>query len=848
MQRDRLIALDSSVLTPHGSGTARVALTDWQMVCTSPSSVAAPGQLVVPAAQWTAAQVPGTVASALREAGKWDRATASSLDDQDWWYRCAFVCARPELGASIDFQGLATLADVWLNGEHILSSDNMFVGHVVDAGRALRETNELVMRFASLTEALGRKRPRPRWKTRLVMTQNLRWFRTSLLGRMPGLSASAQPVGPWKPVVITQRDVPRIASRSLVSRMDGHDGIVAVSARIELPVGAILKRGTVRVGEVERAAVVRIDNGVAVINATIRLPEARTWWPHTHGAQPLYEASLAVAFGDEMVTLSLGRVGFRTVKLDDERGDFGLRVNGEKIFWRGVCWSPADPVAVLGAPDNYRRTLELLRAGGMNMIRVGGTMAYESDDFYDLCDELGIVVWQDLMFANMDYPASDPAFLANVELEVRQLLSRIGNRPSLGLICGNSEAEQQAAMLGLPRSEWRGDLFARTIPDLCRAFDAGIPYWPSSPSGGVFPFHVNAGDGHYFGYGPYLRPVSDVRSSNVRFASETLALSNIPEPDFIDRLPFGSAGAGHHPDWKRGVPRDNGASWDFEDVRDHYVGEIFGVDPAVQRRQDPDRYLALGRAACGEIVTNTVAEWRRSESTCNGALVWLCRDLVPGAGHGILDVDGAPKSAYYYLARAFKPVTVTITDEGLNGASIHVVNDGADDASYELKVGLFSGSVRVREAATIISVAPRSTISISADDFLGSFTDVSYAYRFGPSNHDAMVATLLDGVSSSHLAQAFHFPVGLRSVRPAGALRVEAERAGPRQVSLCISADAMAIAVAIEAPGWRISDNHFHLAPESEREILLTSAAEGPSLTGRVSALNCITARSFSVE
>ena len=846
MQRDRLIALDRTVLTPNCSGSARVSLSQWQMARALPSARAE--EFGPPGDSWIPAMVPGTVASALRAAGDRVWQSESSLDDYDWWYRSSFTCPRPDLGASIDFQGLATLADVWLNGVHILSSDNMFAGHVVSVGHALREANDLVIRFASLNEALARKRPRPRWKTRLVGAQNLRWFRTSLLGRMPGWSASAQPVGPWKPIVITQHDVARLTARRITARMERADGVVAVSAVIALPVAATVARATVRVGDCERAAVVKIQDGTAVVSATIRIPDARTWWPHTHGQQPLYDASVSLAIGDRTGILHLGRVGFRSMTLESQDGAFGLSVNGERIFWRGVCWSPGDPAAVVGTSETCRQTLELLRAAGMNMIRIGGTMAYESDEFHDLCDELGIVVWQDLMFANMDYPADDAGFLGTVELEVGQLLSRIGHRPSLGLICGNSEAEQQAAMLGLPDSEWRSPLFSETIPALCRAFDDRIPYWPSSPSGGVLPFHVNAGDAHYFGYGPYLRPLADVRASNVRFASETLALSNVPDPEFIDRLSFGSAGAGHHADWKKGIPRDNGASWDFEDVRDHYIQEMFRVDPALQRRQDPDRYLALGRAACGEIMTNTIREWRRDGSQCSGALIWLCRDLVPGAGHGILDCDGAPKSAFHYLSRAFSPVAVTITDEGLNGAAIHVINDTADDLACEIRLALFSGAVQVRDASRMMVVAPRSTVCLSADEFLGSFTDVTYAYRFGPPNHDAVVVTMLDGVTGTYLSQAFHFPAGLRSIRPVGALRVHAERTGSRQAMLAISSDSIAIATAIEASGWRIHDNHFHLAPGSEREILLTSRADGVPLTGRVSALNCITARSFSVE
>ena len=848
MLPDRTAQIEDTVLSFQPSGSRDVNLTAWQMVRSDQGAISHPDDFTFPDEAWIPASSPGTVADALRSAGQWDWLAPPILDEHDWWYRCRFRCDLPSAGASLNFAGLASLADVWLNGSHLLSSDNMFVAHSVNADRALRRDNELVIRFASLTESLSVKRPRPRWRTRLVSHQNLRWFRTSLLGRMPGWSSAAQPVGPWKAVSLVPHGSTRIVSRKLRSRLDGPDGVVSVAVRVRAAMGASVTSASVTIGTVERPAIVRRSGEDFVIHATIRITDADIWWPHTHGQQPLYGVSVSIIAADSELSLPIGRVAFRTLRLDTEDGDFGLCINGERLFWRGACWSPADPLRLHCSSTEYRRTLELARDGGMNMLRVGGTMVYEHDDFYDLCDELGIVVWQDLMFANMDYPASDPTFVASVEREVSQFLQRVGGHASLALVCGNSEVEQQAAMLGLPASEWRSKLFSEQLPDLVAEHAPSTVYWPSSPSGGVLPFHVNAGDGHYFGYGPYLRPLSDVRASDVRFASETLAFSNIPDPDFVDRMSCGAAGAGHHPDWKGGVPRDNGSGWDFEDVRDHYVKEIFAVDPMLERYANPERYMALGRAATGEVMTRTIDEWRRSGSRCSGALVWLYRDLRPGAGWGILDYDGAPKSAYYYLARAFRPITVLMSDEGLNGIAIHAINDGPAEIAPVLRLSLFRGAVLVGGTETSITIAPCSTRLLNADELLGSFTDVSYAYRFGRPNHDTIVATLVDPRNGNVLAESFHFSLGIGAPRATTQLEPRIERINDALYSLSVRADELALSVAIEANGWRLTDNHFHIAPGGERTVLLTPSRGQTRVDGRVTALNSASPSAFHSE
>ncbi|MDQ8307233.1 hypothetical protein Q3C47_13765, partial [Enterococcus faecium] len=157
-----------------------------------------------------------------------------------------------------------------------------------------------------------------------------------------------------------------------------------------------------------------------------------------------------------------------------------------------------------------------------------------------------------------------------------------------------------------------------------------VPYVVNSPSGGPMPFSSNVGVTHYYGVGAYMRPLADARRADVRFAAESLAFAHVPQARTLGQHLL--VPAVHSPLWKERVPRDRGASWDFEDVRDHYLQELYGFEPNKLRREDADLYLNLSRAVTGEVAEETYAEWRRHGSGCNGALVWTLQDLLPGPG------------------------------------------------------------------------------------------------------------------------------------------------------------------------------------------------------------------------
>ncbi|WCB91426.1 hypothetical protein DSM104299_00097 [Baekduia alba] len=722
-------------------------------------------------------------------------------------FTLAFDAADGPAGerVSLVFDGVATAWTAELNGTELARGDSMFAGAEADVTALLVGVNTLTIRCASEEELLADRprRPRQRWRTKVVENGGaLRFVRTSVVGRAPGFAPGPPTVGPWRPVWLVRRaaSAATVEDVTLRPRIEGGDGVVAVSVRLA---GAAARVEAV-VGDA-RAELAAGEDGR--FTGEVRVVDPARWWPHTHGTPALHDVSLVL---DDGQPVGVGRTGFRTLS-DDVAA---LAVNDVPVFARGVVWTPVPEGEV-------RATLETLRDAGINLVRIPGIGVYEDVTFHDLCDELGLLVWQDFMFANLDYPIEDEDFRAQVVDEARAVLARVGGRPSLVALCGNSEVEQQAAMFGVGVGGdgiGRGELFGGLLPGLARAAGVDVPYVPSAPSGGPLPFHPGSGVANYFGVGGYRRPLSDARTAGVRFASECLAFANVPDGDVADG---------------EGVMRDVGADWDFADVRDHYLRERYGVTAA---DVDRERYLALSREVSGEMMALVFGEWRRRASPCGGGIVLWSRDLRPGAGWGVLDAAGRPKVALAHLRRALAPRAVWIVDEGMNGLDVHVANDGPEALDAELEVAVLADGTRaIAEATTALRLPPHAAEHVNVEGLLGRFLDVSYAYRFGSPAHDTVVATLR--VAGAPLAQATHFPLG-PPTEPT-AFTLTATHDGDRAVTL--ATDRVAWGVRLSAPGFAPADDAFTLTPGVPRTIALRPLTPGARLAGAtVTALNLI--------
>ncbi len=798
----------------------------WEVAASPPGACKDPGGLA--GLVWCPMRVPGTAAAAVGAGGR-------DFDADDWWFRTRFALLQAPVGEQIvlELDGIATVSEVYLNGERVLESSSMWAAHAIEVTDRVSTENELVIVCRALGPLLTvRRRPSARWRTRVVNEGNLRWYRTMMFGRSPGFAPGPAPVGPWRGVRVVTRGAAGVDAVALRTRLEGEDGVVVVRARARGPARDV----EVVLGGIRQA----LSPGPGGwLQTELRVAGVERWWPHTHGEPMLYEVALEV----EREPVAIRRVGFRSLSWakDILTDGLDLHVNGVAVFARGAVWTPADLISLAPPAADLRLLLERARDAGMNMLRVLATGAYESPIFHNMCDELGILVWQDLMFANLDYPADDPGFRAEVQREARQVLGELAGRPSLAVVCGNSEVEQQPAMMGLDPALGRGELWEEILPGIVADSGADCAYVRSTPCGGDLPFHPGRGIAHYFGVSGYFRPPEDARRAEVRFAAECLAFANVP--DEVD-VPV------HHPRWKAGVARDAGtawdlgAGWDFDDVRDFYLGALFEVDPVQLRRVDLERYLELSRAASGEVMAEVMGEWRREASPCRGALVLWLKDMLPGAGLGVLDERGLPKVAYHHLRRALAPVAVWTTDEGIGGVAVHVVNERPEPLRARLRVALYRQlEFRIAEARENVELPARGYAQRSVEGLLGRFADAAWAYRFGPPAHDVIVASLESAAEPSELlSQAIRFPAARPKARETPArigIDVSARPDVAGAVALTVFCRRLAYGVRLRAPGFLPDDDAFCVEPGGERVVRLRPASAESQFGGAsLTALN----------
>jgi beta-mannosidase len=814
-----------------------LALDDWEITCTSTHAGALADRLnallrgrVYPAVPFARA-----VADAGLDLVEDLRAglVHGDLDELEVIYRTTLPAVADDMTVTLSFASIAAIATVACNGHEVAWSQNQYRPATVDLSGALSNGGELVVTCHALTPWLdAERRPRPRWKTKLVADQRLRHVRLGLLGRIPSWTPPVPVIGLAGPVTLHTTS----AAHQII------DPMILTALGDDLRTGSIDVRFTVaRSNEVAAitaitAITARCHTASAPLapqtdgtwHAAFTVHDVDAWWPHTHGPSAVYPVEVVISTADgKQTSEQIARTGFRQLRLDrgpDDDG-FALVLNGERIFWRGSAWMPLDIRQPRCDPGLLRAELTRCRDAGMNMIRLTGVTGWEQPEFTALCDELGIAVWQDLPFATLDQPTDD-AFLDNVGAEIRHHVRRLAASPSVMVLCGGSERQQQAAMLGLDRETIEDAAAARLLREI--AFEQGSTaiIVACSPSGGHLPFAVDTGVSHYYGVGAYLRPLDDARHANVRFTTECLAFSNVPEPTTVHRLLGDGESAPTHPRWKQRVARDRGVGWDFEDVRDHYFRVVTGEDPTSMRWRDVDRYLELSRVVSSIVMAHTMQEWRRPTSTCDGAITWFLRDLWRGAGWGLIDSDGITKAAWSTLADTWASVSIGLIDEGVNGVDVWVHNDRGTPLSAVVEL------TRVRRARVVgkphrreVQVGARSSLHLRADEVAGRFTDPSDAFLFGSSAHDAICARLVDThddtISRYVLDTSGGRSLDRHDIELAGAVTWIDEHT----IAVDVTASGMARFVRVDTEEVTVDRHHVDLVPGETRRLLLRPSA-----------------------
>lgn len=622
---------------------------------------------------WHSAHVPGSVYADLMADGTmpdpfWRENELDAFErmKKDYVYQRAFTVTEAQLAhAHVELvcEGLDTLAHVSLNGREIAFADNMHITWVWDVKEQLHAgENTLEIRFDSPILYCAKKAEEaPGWESSDA-TPGFRHLRKAhcMFGwdwgpRLPD-------AGIWRPIFLRTWDTARLENALMLQAH--HDGMVDVTIRPEIA------------GESAWSAEITAPDGEVIIipettaaEQVITIEHPQLWWPNGLGKQPLYRVTVRLATGDTR----MWRIGLRTMTVSREKDEWGEEfchvVNGVKVFAMGADYIPEDNILARVTPERTRRLLEDCKAANFNAIRVWGGGYYPDDAFYDICDELGLMVWQDLMYACAFYDLT-PDFERSIRVETHQNVARLRHHASLALICGNNEMEMFMAGANSALINHRTWEFVPTYPhhitDYVKMFEYILPaivketapqtyWWPASPSsGGNFdaPNDENRGDNHYWDVWHGEKPFTEYRKFFFRYASEfgfqsfpcLKSVEQFTLPD--DRNIFSRVMERHQ--------RNQAANGKILS----YLSQTFRYPNSF------DDLLYASQLMQAEAIRYGVEHWRRNRGRCMGAIIWQLNDIWPVASWASIDYYGRWKALHYAAKRFFAPVMISAEEEG----------------------------------------------------------------------------------------------------------------------------------------------------------------------------------------
>ncbi|MBQ4264178.1 MAG: glycoside hydrolase family 2 protein [Clostridia bacterium] len=615
---------------------------------------------------WIPAQVPGSVYANLLSAGKMDdpfwrdnELDACRRMEKDYVYRRSFTLSEADLQACdlvLRCEGLDTLAEISLNGSIVGSADNMHriweysILEHVHAGE-----NELSVRFAS--------------PIRFIYDANEKLFTdgsTDCMSGFPQLRKAhcmfgwdwgprLPDAGIWRDISILKLDEARIEDIRIHQEHDG--------TRVRLDFIPNIKhvKGTPNYA-LHKTVICPDGRRLSTLQDSIVIDTPELWWPNGYGSQPLYTVEVELICGGRVLDTWTRRIGLRTLTVRNEPDQWGesfeFVVNGVAIFAMGGDYIPEDNLLARVTPERTRRLIEDCALAHHNSIRVWGGGYYPDDWFYDACDELGLIVWQDFMFACGVYELT-PAFSKNITAEFVDNIRRLRHHASLGLWCGNNELEWQYGNNDYRISpKQRADyirLFETLIPSVLEREDPDTFFWPASPSsGGSFdePNAPNRGDVHYWEVWHSDKPFTAYREHLFRFASEfgfqsfpcLKTVESFTEPK--DRNVFSYVMEKHQRNQSA-----NGKIMNYLAQNFRYPNSFDGVLYASQLLQ-------------AEAIRYGVEHWRRNRGRCMGAIYWQVNDCWPVASWSSIDYFGRWKALHYASKRFFAPLLISCEEEG----------------------------------------------------------------------------------------------------------------------------------------------------------------------------------------
>jgi len=676
-------------------------------------------------ATWLPAQVPGDVhLDLLRNKlipDPYYRDNESKLqwiENANWTYRTTFDATAEMLSHShieLVFEGLDTTAKVLINDKPALSADNMFRAWRIDAKPLLkRGKNTIRVEFESAIKAADDLAAADKNHSETHVPEKA-YLRKAAYEYGWDWGPRFVTSGIWQPVYLEVWDRARIQDVQ-IEQPDISADVAHVVAKVKVAssgeITAQLKLSYAQGGKpTEIRQQVHLHAGDNTIDVPVEIAKPALWFPSGYGAQPRYTFEATISDDSHRLDTKTVRTGLRSVVLrqkPDEWGrSFEFIVNGIPIFIKGSDVIPFDSFPERVTEARYRQILQSAKDANMNMLRLWGGGYYESDKFYEICDELGLMVWNDFMFASSWYPGSIE-YKQNIEHEAEYQVNRLRNHPSIALWSGNNEVESVLnAFLGGQSAEGRSQIwknyltiFSGVLPRVIEREDTEIPYWPSSPSADYEETSdtFQAGDAHDWSIWHGREPFVNYRKHFYRFTSE-YGFQSFPELRTVESFTNAEDRANIFTPVMLAHQKNNEGNSIIHDylLRDYAEPKDFAS------------FLYVSQVLQAEGVKVGAEHMRRSRPRIMGSLIWQLNDCWPVASWSSIDYYGRWKALQYYARRFYSPILVSpLVEDGK--VTVYVVSDKTQPVSGTLRARVLSmdGAV-IKEEQKQITLAPLSS-------------------------------------------------------------------------------------------------------------------------------------------
>lgn len=791
--------------------------------------------------QWLEARVPGTVYADLMRAGKApdpfyrdNEDKIAPLFQEDYEYEREFTATAEALAYDrvlLCFEGLDTLAEISVNGRHAAKTNNMHRAYEFDVKGLLNIGANMVRVLLKSS---------PNWLDQfpgnpgVFAKRSIQLIRQAQCAYGWDWGMSLPDAGIWKPACLKCFNAARIDGVLALQRH--RPGGVTLEFRPEVQswggVDLTLEIAVAIPGGSAQRLVIGLNPGAPVPSGSIDIENPQLWWPRGYGSQALYQVVCTLKDGECVLDAKEMRIGLRTVSLRREKDQWGRSyefvINGRALYMQGANLIIEDSVLGHVTPERTERMLRDCVKANYNCIRIWGGANYPQDGFYDLCDELGIVLYHDFMFACTFYPADD-AFLDNVRREASDNVKRLRHHASIGMWSGNNEVEMMFALMtsadpaivkmreqfGIPDlsayvEQFKADyakLFYGVIPAVVKDLDPQASYVSSSPSihpddlnstlpgavGEGSMFAMQSGDAHYYTSYDNLSPYTLQRRLHFRFVSE-MGFQSYPDYKTIQAFTEPADRRPDSPVMYKHQKCNNG-----NQIIEMYMNEDY------KKPLDFRRYVYASQILAGEVLKYAVEHFRRERGRNMGVLLWQLNDCWPVVSWAGVDYFGRWKAQQYYAKRFFSPVLVSALDDGLM-VGLHVTNDTLADVSGALTWSL-------REPGSAVIQSGRREIIVLALS-AGKFADLDFSGDIASEDigrYYLEYALEAGGETLSHGTVLFVKPKDFAFLDPHIKLDVF-EKAGVFEIRMESKAYAKSVMLNLENADCIFSDNCFDLS------------------------------------